>query len=358
MRPFTTLAMVLVVLMGFCGFYFEKKKDPRPYPFPKLEFFPPMPRPAANPVTIEGVALGRFLFYDPILSADSSFSCASCHRQEKAFSDGGNRFSRGLAGEPLRRNTMPLFNLAWYRSYFWDGKAESLEAQVLHPVRAAGEMNLAWHEAARRVARSPFYRPKFLAAFGDAPIDSLHIAKAIAQFERSLISHHSKYDQVLRGESYFTTEEYNGFVLVNDQTKGDCLHCHTTDADALGTTGRFSNNGLDAVRDFRQFSDPGRGGITHSENDFGLFKIPSLRNLPATAPYMHDGRFATLEQVMDFYSEGVQPAVNIDSKMGFAHRGGARLSPTEKSDIIAFLKTLSDSMFLTDPQFSNPFINE
>jgi cytochrome c peroxidase len=160
---------------------------------------------------------------------------------------------------------------------------------------------------------------------------------------------------VLAGKDRLTDDEYKGLVLVNDMTKGDCLHCHTTDANALGTTGGFSNNGLEAATDVSFYRDKGLGGTTQRMADYGKFKIPSLRNVAVTAPYMHDGRFNQLAQVLDFYSEGVKQAVNVDTKMGFAHQGGARLNALEKHQIILFLNTLTDSVFITNPAFANPF---
>lgn len=334
---------------------FKMVHQATPYELPELKFFPPLPV-TDNPPTVEGVALGRFLFYDPILSADSTFSCASCHRQEAAFSDSPKRFSKGINGNQMSRNTMPLFNLAWYPAFFWDGKAASIEEQIFHPVRAHDEMNLNWITATQRIKQSQFYRPKFQEAFGYKEIDSVLVARAIAQFERILISNNSKFDQVLRGEAYLTTEEYDGFELMNDQTKGDCLHCHTTDANALGTTAKFSNNGLVAAFKPDDYTDKGKAEITGLPKDLGMFKIPSLRNVAVTGPYMHDGRFQSLDEVLDFYSEGVNSSYNIDSKMGAAHKGGVGLTKQEKEKIIAFLKTLTDSTFLTNPEYGSPFI--
>ena len=325
-----------------------------PYQFPELRFFPEMPVPENNPVTKEGVDLGRYLFYDPILSLSQTMSCASCHRQGKAFSDAPQIFSKGKNEIPTKRNAMPLFNLAWYPSLFWDGRAASIEDQVLHPVADTGEMNLPWTEAARRVNNSPFYKPKFKVAFGEREIDSVLIAKAIGQFLRTLISHQSKYDRVLAGEDFLTKDEYDGFVLMNDMTKGNCLHCHTTDADVLGTTRKFSNNGLDPINDPLAYRDKGLGGFTNNLEDNGKFKIPSLRNVELTAPYMHDGRFATLEEVLNFYSEGVNQSANVDSKMRFAHPKGVGLTKNEQYKIIVFLKTLTDSSFIANPAFSKP----
>ncbi len=347
--------LIIPCFITALAFSFDKQNQPKPYPFPKLNKFPKMPY-TENLPTIEGVELGRYLFYDTILSADYSFSCGSCHKQERAFSDSPNQFSKGINGDLMKRNTMPLFNLAWYSSFFWDGKAKSIENQVIHPVRAHDEMNLNWSEAVNRVKQSEFYTPKFEAAFGTVEIDSTLIAKAIAQFERILISNDSKYDQVLKGNTYLSTDEYEGFVLMNDQTKGDCLHCHTSDADALGTTGKFSNNGLDPFFLESDYLDKGKAGVTKNPEDLGQFKIPSLRNIAVTAPYMHDGRFNSLEEVLDFYSEGLNNSYNIDSKMGFAQQGGANLSEEEKRKIIAFLHTLTDSSFIQNPKFSNPFI--
>lgn len=329
--------------------------QPTPYVFPVLTFFPKMPQSVTNPVTVEGKDLGRFLFYDPILSLNNDMSCATCHKQEKAFSDSPNVFSPGNNGTIGGRNTMPLFNLAWYSSYFWDGRASTIEDQVFHPVRNTDEMNLTWKDAAKRIKQNSFYQQKFKLAFGNQEIDSVLISKAIAQFLRILISNQSKYDKVLEGIEHLDKDEYTGLVLMNDMTKGDCLHCHTTDADALGTTGTFSNNGLDYVKDLNTYKDKGRGGHTNNVYDNGKFKISSLRNVAITSPYMHDGRFATLEEVLDFYSEGVQLSANIDSKMGLAHQGGVRLTALEKKQIIAFLKTLTDSAFIKNPHFSDPF---
>jgi cytochrome c peroxidase len=347
------LIIVSVGAVFLCGFKYIKGS---PYIFPKINHFPPMPVTADNPVTIEGADLGRHLFYDPVLSFDSSFSCASCHKQENAFSDSPNRFSLGLNKDLQARNTMPLFNLAWYSALFWDGRASSIEAQVFHPVREKSEMNLNWTHAVKRIARSALYREKFKAAFGNLKIDSVLICKAIAQFERTLISHNSKYDRVIRREDKFTQDELEGMELINDMTKANCLHCHTSDADGLGTTGLFSNNGLDAVIKDGVFKDAGLGKTTRQPEDNGKFKIPSLRNLLYTAPYMHDGRFQKLEEVLDFYSEGLKVSPTLDSKMEFVHKGGLRLTAEEKRKIVLFLKTMSDPVFVSNKAFANPFV--
>ncbi len=334
-------------------FAFSTSQKVQRYVFPELKGFPPMPLPADNAVTVEGVALGRQLFYDPVLSKEGTLSCASCHRQEAAFSDAPFAFSKGRNGLKTRRNTPPLFNLAWYPSLFWDGRAASIEDQVFHPVRDTAELASVWTEVAVRVARKATYRRQAKAAFGAAPIDSVLIAKAIGQFLRTLLSYRSKYDRVLAGKDFFTPDEYQGFVLINDMSEGDCLHCHSTDGDALGALPGFSNNGLD--RDIPPAGDGGRGEVTGVPADWGKFKIPTLRNVALTAPYMHDGRFATLEEVLQFYSTGVQQSATIDAKMSYAHAGGVQLSKEKQQQIIAFLKTLSDTAFIHDPSFKNPF---
>jgi len=348
------IIVALLLLIALTGFKAEQSLHL--YQFPDLQYFPPMPGAADNLVTVEGAQLGRYLFYDPILSKDSNLSCGSCHKQANAFSDAPLSFSKGFNGVLQTRNTPPLFNLAWYPMLFWDGKARSIEEQVFHPVRSNTEMQMDWKAVAERINKSAFYKARFDIVFPGKTIDSILIAKAIAQFERTLISYRSKYDSVLDGLSFFTRDEVGGFEIVNDMTRGDCLHCHTTDGDALGTTLGFSNNGLDSTKIFTGYKDRGRGQVTGVAEDNGKFKIPSLRNLRFTAPYMHDGRFKTIEQVVNFYSEGVREGITTDSKMEFAHAGGSHLSAVDKRRVIAFLNTLNDNAFVADTSFSNPFI--
>lgn len=347
------LLVAAVLLWGF-----TLKSGLTPYHFPAFKFFPPMPAAHVKPITVQGAELGRYLFYDTILSSNRNMACASCHKQERAFSDAPNRFINANTIALTKRNTPALFNLAWQASLFWDGRVKSIEEQVFHPVRDRFEMNLPWKQAADRLSDSKFYRQKFAEVYGKRKIDSVLVADALGQFLRTLVSYSTKYDRVLAGDGYLNTDERDGLVLMNDMTKGDCLHCHTTDADALGTTGGFSNNGLDAVFNVADYRDKGLGGYTGKVYDYGKFKIPSLRNIALTAPYMHDGRFETLEQVMDFYSEGVNPCINIDSKMGMAYQHGVHLTAEEKRKIIAFLNTLTDSVFITDKRFGNPFVNQ
>lgn len=337
----------------FMCFAFSGLND-RPYPFPVIPQFPEMPVNKENPVTVNGVELGRRLFYDPIFSADSTISCSSCHVQQHAFSNSPHPFSAGINGQLQQRNTLPLFNLAWYKGLFWDGRAASIEEQVFHPLRTASEMNSSWPEVTKKIKRNKTYQKLFYKAFGRVEIDSTLISKAIAQFERTLISANSKYDRVIRREAKFTLDELEGMELINDMTKGNCVHCHTTDGNGLGTTGLFSNNGLDEAANPNDFKDKGLGGYTKNTADYGKFKIPSLRNLLFTAPYMHDGRFKTLEEVLDFYSEHVKTSATIDPNLLYKPNRTPRLNRYEKKKIIAFLKTLSDSSFIENPAYSNP----
>jgi len=350
-RSFSILITCMAVF--FLNFYSEKK--PTPYKFPELKYFPKVPQSLSNPVTIEGAELGKHLFYDPVLSGDSTMSCSSCHRQEYAFSDSPNQFSEGRNKELMKRNTLPLFNLPYYNSFFWDGRAATLEDQIFHPVRTESELNLKWEIAVKRIQRNKKYVSDFKKAFGKAKIDSVLIAKAVAQFLRTLISYNSKFDKVLRKEDKLSPDELEGFEIVNDMTRAGCVHCHTTDQDPLGTIRDFSNNGLDMITDPNAYKDKGLGNFTKNVKDNGKFKIPSLRNILFTAPYMHDGRFKTIEEVVNFYSEELKPCANIDSRMEFAHEGGPKLNVHEKRKIVAFLKTLSDSVFVSNPEFANPF---
>jgi cytochrome c peroxidase len=208
------------------------------------------------------------------------------------------------------------------------------------------------------VRKNKFYREQFSLVFGEQEIDSILISKALAQFERTLISYNSKFDRVLRKEDKLTVEELRGFEIMNDQSMADCLHCHSTDANALATSRRFSNNGLDAIRDPLHYADFGLGAHTGNTTDYGKFKIPSLRNIALTAPYMHDGRFKTLHEVIDFYSEGLNASVNIDSKMTRLKQRGVQLTEYDKNCLEAFLISLTDSVFVSTEEFSNPFLNQ
>lgn len=315
---------------------------------------PTMPAPEDNPSTQEGIALGRRLFHDTILSSNREQSCATCHLQGAAFAD-PRRVSRGATGATGTFNAPALINMGWteapgnggtsHAGFFWDGRSPSLEDQALHPVPNPIEMNLPWDQAIERIQSDPRYPALFGAAFPGQEITPDLVTKAIAQFERSLLSFDSKYDRVMRGEENFTPEEARGFGAFIGET-ADCFHCHG-DSFFLQDRGdlAFANNGLDSM------PKPGLFAVTGDERDRGKFRTPTLRNVQYTAPYMHDGRFATLEQVIDHYSEGVAlDSPNLDVNVRIRAERGA-LDEQTKSDLIAFLKTLSDPSFLQNPDF-------
>ncbi|REH56605.1 cytochrome c peroxidase [Tenacibaculum gallaicum] len=303
--------------------------------------------PTNNPLTEEGIALGKKLFFDPILSKDNTQSCASCHNPKRAFTD-DTQFSEGVDGKFGTRNSMPLFNLAWNfdERFMWDGKELSIERQVFSPVRNPIEMHSNWENVAEKLQEHAEYPTLFQQAFGASKIDSTLVTKAIAQFERTLISGNSKFDQFLLGKVELTPEEQNGFNVFMEETRGDCFHCHGSDNNPLWTDNKFHNNGLDET-----FTDLGLGAVTGDPNDNGKFKSPSLRNLKFTAPYMHDGRFTTLEEVINHYSEGLKLSSTIDPLMKKANQGGVQLSNKDKADLKAFLLSLSDTNFVNNPDF-------
>jgi cytochrome c peroxidase len=303
--------------------------------------------PVNNLLTEEGVALGKKLFFDTILSGDNTQSCATCHSPKKAFTD-NLKVSFGIDNIPGNRNVMPLFNMAWNfdEKFAWDGKDFSLENQALEPVSNPIEMHADWKKVAEKIKNHPEYPLLFKQAFGTSKIDSTQITKAIAQFERTLVSGNSKFDKFLLGEDTLTVEEQNGFNVFMDEAKGDCFHCHGSDNNPLWTDNQFHNNGLDT-----NFSDLGLGSVTGDPADNGKFKSPSIRNLKFTAPYMHDGRFFTLEEVINHYSEGLQSSSTIDPLMKKVNQGGVGLSAKDKADLKAFLLTLSDNDFINNSNF-------
>ena len=298
-------------------------------------------------MTEEGVALGKKLFFDKILSGDTTISCASCHNPQNAFTD-KEALSKGVNGRLGNRNSMPLFNLAWNfdERFAWDGKEESLEIQAFEPVTNPIEMHANWTQVAQKLKAHPEYPSLFARAFGSNEIDSTKVVMALAQFQRTLISGNSKFDRYLQGELTLSAEEENGFAIFMDETKGDCFHCHGSNNNPLWTDNKFHNNGLDET-----FTDVGLGAVTGDPNDNGKFKSPSMRNLLFTAPYMHDGRFSTLEEVIDHYSEGLKNSATIDPLMKKVNEGGVGLTTQEKAALKAFLLTLTDTDFVNNPMF-------
>lgn len=347
--PFFGLTVLLLVTAAGCDTP-EEDYVPTPYSLQIPAGLPPMDQfiPADNPMTVEGVALGRRLFYDPILSGDDTQACADCHKQQDGFSD-MRRFSVGIDGSLGTRNAMALINLGWNQfGFFWDGSEMTLESQALKPVTNPLEMNATWPEVEAKLNAHPEYPELFKQAFGVNRIDSLSVAKAIAQFERTLISGNSRFDKWYNQQLIqLTDQELRGFVLYS--TEGaDCFHCHGLGG--LITDNQFRNNGLDT--DFS--ADEGRYLITGNPADIGKFRVPTLRNIELTPPYMHDGRFFTLEQVVDHYSEHILHSPTLDPLMELVEDGGAQLTAQDKADLVAFLKTFTDEDFVTNPEFSDP----
>ncbi len=310
-----------------------------------LEISQRLPRvelPADNPPTVEGVALGRRLFHDTRLSRNNQQSCASCHSQPFAFSD-ARTVSAGAEGQQGRRNSMPLFNLAWAQAFFWDGRAKTLREQVLKPIEDPSEMDAKLDDVLAKLRADADYPHEFAAAFG-GEITSERLAMSLEQFLLTLVSQDSKFDRAARKLTTLTAEEQRGlqlFVTEHDPARGlrgaDCFHCHGGN---LFTSGTFANNGLAPSK------DEGRFEATKDESDRGKFKVPSLRNVAATAPYMHDGRFATLEEVIEHYDHGVQRTGTLDPNLAKHPAVGLGLSADDKRALVAFLKTLTDENFI------------
>lgn len=312
----------------------SQKEGPTPVELVLPESFPYMKIPEDNPQTEEGIALGKRLFFDPILSIDSTISCASCHAPSAAFSD-LTAFSEGVAGK-TDRNSMPIINAGWMKSFFWDGRVMSLENQAKHPVENKIEMGERWKHVVEKLQRHPDYPSMFREAFETTQITTDLATKAIAQYERTLISSNSKYDKYRAGQTLLTEQELLGLDLFFTE-KADCFHCHGT---RLFTDNRFHNNGLDEFSE-----DGGLAKITKHDSDWGKFKTPTLRNVEVTGPYMHDGRFETLEEVIEFYDSGAQPAATIDPLIGAGRK--LNLTEEEKAALVAFLKTLTDTAFIS-----------
>lgn len=307
--------------------------------------------PADNPTTQEGVQLGRMLFYEPRLSSTRTLSCASCHQQARAFTDGLAR-SIGVSGKQTQRNAMSLANLLWVRQLFWDGRSSGLEQQVLEPMNHPDEMGLTPGEAARILQQTKTYPALFRRVFGSDTITDTRIAKAIAQFERTLISANARYDQYLAGTYQLTDAEQRGMRLFTtapameqNRRGGNCAHCHGGPKLYQEV---FHNNGLTV-----QPADVGRETVTGLALDRGRFRVPTLRNIALTAPYMHDGRLATLHDVLDHYSEHIQQSPTLSRELP-GQIGGFQLTGAEKADLISFLKLFTDSTFIQNPQFANP----
>lgn len=332
---------------------------PTPYSLIKPTHFPNMVIPDDNPLTKEGVELGRFLFYEKRLSGDNTMSCATCHMPQNGFSD-ANQFSVGIDGIAGTRQSMALVNLGWENFFFWDGRASSLEEQILEPVPNPIEMHQSWKDAVSKLNADVKYRNLFFRAFNEEGIDSIKVTKAIAQFLRTLVSGESKYDVMYKYENSMTLnsneqsvlgtidpEEWAGYDLFKSLNGADCFHCHNG---PLMQVKKFSNNGLMP----NSINDLGRAHVTKNPEDNYKFKVPTLRNIALTAPYMHDGRFATLDEVIEHYSSGIHMSPTIDPLIEFGSQGGVQLDVQEKYLLKKFLLTLTDNNFINNPNFKDP----
>jgi cytochrome c peroxidase len=292
-----------------------------------------------NPPTQEGFALGRKLFYDGRLSKDGNFPCASCHQPFAAFSTYDHTFSHGFNNTFTTRNAPGLFNLAWSKSFHWDGGVNHLEVQPLSPLTLSNEMAETLADVLTKVNADTAYHRMFEAAFGTDSITSARLLKALAQFTGSIVSAGSKYDLYTQGKATFNEIELNGYAVY----KTKCATCHP---EPLFTDGTFRNNGLT----LNTLGDVGRMGITGLRGDSLKFKVPTLRNLLLTYPYMHDGRFVNLSQVLEHYVNGIVSGPTLDPLL----RDGISMTPSQQQDLIVFLSDLTDYAFTKDPRYGPP----
>ena len=346
--------------------------NPTSYTVESPKGFPTMEHPADNPITVEGIELGRHLFYDPILSKDSTVSCASCHQLNKAFTDGLAK-AEGVDGKIGKRNSMSLINIGFNKvanrniNFMWDGRFQTLEDQILNgPVEDPLEMDNTWEKVEEDLRKHPTYPKMFREAFGIECHDGITrnlVSKAIAQFERTLNSANSMYDQDQWVPFvYMSPQELRGMTLFIGDAAGtpsakdaECAHCHSFSQNkALFARNEFSNNGLDAAATLSDFSDWGLGAITNNLPDNGMFREVTLRNIALTPPYMHDGRFQTLEEVVDHYVSGIQHSPNLASELSTA-TSLSTLTAADKADLVAFLHALTDSSYFNKPEWSSPF---
>lgn len=354
----------LICCLAITFMFFSCRKDntrylPTPYNLEIPSHFPDMIIPADNPMTVEGIELGRFLFYEKRLSGDNTQSCASCHLPSASFSD-PNQYSTGIDGIQGTRHSMALVNLGWEDFFFWDGRKTTLETQILEPVPNPVEMHQSWKRTVEKLNADVNYRNRFFKAFGEEGIDSTKATKAIAQFIRTLISGESKFDVMYKYENNLSlnsseqailqtvdVEEWAGYDLFKSLNGADCFHCHNG---PLMRVKKFSNNGLMP----NSFDDKGRASVTNNPEDNYKFKVPTLRNIALTAPYMHDGRFATLDEVIEHYSSGIHMSPTIDPLIEFGSQGGVQLDAQEKYLLKKFLLTLTDQKFVLNPNFQDP----
>ena len=355
------MLMVLGVVLIVVGLLLYRARKPEPAPPAKappaamprgtpIEVqaplgLPPVPIPADNPPTAETVALGRLLYYDPILSVDNTVACATCHHPDFGFTD-GKQFSEGVGGQKGGRNAPTVFNAAYYTTQFWDARAPSLEKQAEGPVENPVEMAHTLEGVEKKLTADASYRAAFEKAFGPGPITYEKVEKAIASFERTVVSGNSPFDRYFYGgdKSALSKAARRGLEVFRDSEKGDCAECHTIgEKHALFTDNKFHNIGVGVklvLGGVPELTDQGRFDVTKNEADRGAFKTPSLRNIAQTSPYMHDGSLKTLKEVVDLYVGGGNSNPHLDKEI----RELDFLSGRERADLVAFLESLTGEM--------------
>jgi len=311
-------------------------KQPANFPNPVYNF-------KKNPVTKDGFLLGKMLFYDPALSADKTVACGNCHQASAAFANLGSAVSRGINNCKGTRNAPPLFNLAWQKQFMWDGRINIVHDVPVNAMTNPCEMGNTIDNAVTALQTIPEYQVRFKEAFGSNKITDDLVLKALAQFTAMMVSADSKYDKYIRHEAggIFNETEQAGYKLF----KQKCEACHT---EPLFTDLSYRNNGLEETS-----IDVGRDSLTHQLADRGKFRVPSLRNIEITGPYMHDGRFYSLKEVLQHYNSGMKKHANLDKVFMQNGKAGIAMSPMEQTQIIAFLKTLTDINFINDRRFNN-----
>jgi len=330
---------ILAALALLCSCKKNELENYEPFGFKKQTYFPdPAYQFEGNHQTYQSFELGRALFYDPVLSSDSTVSCAMCHEQPHGFGSHSTALSVGVNGAIGTRNSPAIFNMAWSPAFMWDGGINHIEVMPIAPITNPVEMNETLANVVAKLQQSGRYRKLFKQAYGTEEVTEQKLLKALTQFMMMIISDNSKYDKVRRGEASYTTAEQEGYDLFVQK----CSQCHT---EPLFTDYAYRNNGLDAV-----FTDLGRAMITQQPGDQGKFKTPTLRNVELTYPYMHDGRFFTLNQVLEHYNAGIEQSSTLDPALS----SGIPLTNTEKLRIITFLKTLTDYDLLNNWSLSDP----
>ena len=373
----------IILIISFSLLLFSCKKDdpepilyqPTPYNIEIPFGFPTnLNIPADNPMTVEGIELGRYLFYDGRMSGrthlDSLMSCATCHIQANSFECGIDHpeyiggFTHGITGKPTPHVMLPMINLVWNSSgYLWNGfiysenpnaQFRNIEDLVWMGIVAEHEMNSDTNRAKEVIQNIPGYPELFKKAFGSETVTVKNMGRAIAQFIRTIISANSKFDKYLRGEVQLSQSELHGFVLFTTEEGADCFHCHGGYGNPLFTTHLYYNNGKDSLFTGPYEDTRDRYHVTGDPMDYGAYKATTLRNIELTGPYMHDGRFATLDDVIDFYSHHLLWSPYINPLMHHINNGGVQLTPNEKADLKAFIQTLRDNEFLTNSDFGPP----